>query len=399
MRKFIEQYIKNCDICWKTKAQRHKSYGYLQPIDAPERPWQVITWDFITDLPDSQEPTTNTAYNQTLVMCDKLTKYGYFIPWHAQFGTQELAYAFTKIIYAQHGMPEQIISDRDKLFTSKFWQTFTSQLGVKTKLSTAFHPQTDGQTERLNQTLEQYLRAFVNEHQDNWATLLPMAQLAYNSAKQETTQTTPFFANYGLEPSLFHEPKTKEIYNPAAQERADTLKNIHNSIKSDIEFLNQRMAHYYNQGRSEPPNLKEGDSAYLLRKNIHTTRPNAKLDFKKLGPYKILKKVHTRSYKLQLPANGKRGRKQHDVFHIALLEKAPDNLRVNKDTPMPDIEPPEDDEYEVEKILKSRKQGNGFQYLIKWKDYDETENTWEPTKHIPKQLIEEFRRQDSRLNR
>ncbi|KAL2005341.1 hypothetical protein VTN00DRAFT_2552 [Thermoascus crustaceus] len=108
-------------------------------------------------------------------------------------------------------MPEEFVSNRDKLFTSGFWQTLTHQLGTKHKLSTTAHPQTDGQTEQMNQTLEQYLRCYINYQQDNWVELLPMAQFAYNSAKNETTQESLFYANYGFEPSAYQEPKPDRV--------------------------------------------------------------------------------------------------------------------------------------------------------------------------------------------
>ena len=124
-------------------------------------------------------------------------KYGYFIPYLEASDAKALAYTFLRVIIANHGLLEEIISDRDKLFTSKFWRSLMALLGANHKLSTAFHPQTDGQTERLNQTLEQYLRSYVNHQQDNWVQILPIAQFAYNSAMIEATKVSPFFANYG----------------------------------------------------------------------------------------------------------------------------------------------------------------------------------------------------------
>ncbi|KAL2010903.1 hypothetical protein VTN00DRAFT_3621 [Thermoascus crustaceus] len=176
-------------------------------LDAPERPWQSISLDFITDLPVSKEPLTGIIYDSILVIVDRLTKYAYFLPYKKSSNAEELAYTFLQIIFGNHGMPEEFVSDKDKLFTSGFWQTLTRQLGSKHKLSTTAHPQTDGQTEWMNQILEQYLRCYINYQQDNWVELLPMAQFAYNSAKNKTTQESLFYANYGFEPSAYQEPK------------------------------------------------------------------------------------------------------------------------------------------------------------------------------------------------
>jgi hypothetical protein len=157
-----------------------------------------------------------------------------------------------------------------------------AQLRTNHKLSTAFHPQTDGQTERLNQTLEQYLRSYVNQQQDNWVELLPLAQFAYNSAKSEATHTSPFFANYGYEPEAYRQPcRDKEMAEQATLV-VEKLRGLHEQLATDIEFNNFRSATYANRKRSMGPPLKEGDKVYLLLKQIKTKRPGTKLDFKKL---------------------------------------------------------------------------------------------------------------------
>jgi len=396
MMTFVKNYIKTCDTCWKIKSQRHSPYGELQPISAPERPWHTITWDFITDLPPSKDTIYKQEHDQILVICDKLTKFGYFIPWKSTNGAEILAHTFLKEIYSKHGMPETIISDRDRVFTSKFWQTFTSQLGIKTKLSTSFHPQTDGQTERLNQTLEQFLRAYLNQAQDNWVELLPVAQFAYNSAKQNTTTMSPFYANYGMEPSSFHEPRVLLSEAPAATIKTNKLRELHSSIQKDIEFLNIRMEMYYNRTHQEMPTVEEGGEVYLLTRNLRTTRPNKKLDFKKIGPFKVMKRIGKVNYKLQLPTEKRRGRKQHDVFHASLLEPAPEQLRNRTNAINTSIEPNEenDDIFEVERILDFETRGRKRWYYIKWKGYGEEDNSWEPEKNIiDKTMLAEYHRQ------
>ena len=136
----MAKVIKECDTCNKAKAARHKPYGELQPIPPPDRAWKTIALDFIVKLPLSKEPLTNAVYDSILVITDKLTKYTYFLPYKEASNTEELAYTFLKTIVSQHGLPEQIISDRDKLFTAKFWKSLIAQLGVKHKLLTAYHP-------------------------------------------------------------------------------------------------------------------------------------------------------------------------------------------------------------------------------------------------------------------
>ncbi|OAA34053.1 pol protein [Beauveria brongniartii RCEF 3172] len=167
-RKTVQQVVDKCDICRKAKAARHAPYGELQPIPPPERAWQTVTMDFIVKLPKSKEPMTGAIYDSILVIVDKLTKYAYYIPYMESSDAKDLAYMFFKTVVAQHGLPTKLISDRDKLFTSNFWKCLMETMKIKQGLSTAFHPQSDGQTEILNQVLEQYLRSYVNYRQDDW---------------------------------------------------------------------------------------------------------------------------------------------------------------------------------------------------------------------------------------
>jgi len=194
MRDLIKKYVKNCDTCQRTKAVRHAPYGLLQPNEVPEKPWKSISMDFITDLPKSE------GYDPILVVIDRLTKMSHFIPCYKDMNAGQFAKSFIKEIFRLHGLPNDIITDRGTIFTSDLWKETTKLLGIERRLCTAFHPQTDGQTERTNATLEQYLRAYSNYQQDNWSELLSTAEFAYNNGDQETIKHTPFFANYGMNP-------------------------------------------------------------------------------------------------------------------------------------------------------------------------------------------------------
>ena len=175
IRRTVRDIVKQCDICNKAKASRHKPYGELQALPVPERPWTSVSLDFITKLPTSKEPGIGTRFDGFLVIVDRLSKNAYFIPFQEISTAGDMAYVFLRHLVSNHGLPEEIVSNRDKLFTSKFWTALIKQLGNKHKLSTAYHPQTDGQTERTNQTLEQYLRSYVSYQQDDWVRLLPLA--------------------------------------------------------------------------------------------------------------------------------------------------------------------------------------------------------------------------------
>ena len=389
MRKHVETVVTECDLCNKSKSNRHAPYGLLQPPPVPIGAWKSIAFDFVVKLPPSKEPMTKVTYDSIWVVTDRLTKYGHFVPYKESSDAKELAYAFLKTVVSQHGLPDEIISDRDKLFTSKFWTSLMAQLGANHKLSTAFHPQTDGQTERLNQTLEQYLRSYVNEQQDNWVELLPLAQFAYNSAKSEATQTSPFFANHGYQPEAYRQPRKDKIRAEQATVLVDKLQELHKQLATDIEFNNSKTTAYANKKRSQGPPLERGDKVYLLRKHIKTKRPSTKLDFKKLGPFEILEKVGPVNYRLRLPAKSR----LHPVFHVSLLEPAKGETPTAMTT---ELQPENDpDVYVVEKILATRTTTKGQQqYLIKWEGYEHTENSWEPLENLNcPGLLKEFYRQ------
>ena len=338
------------------------------------------------------EPLTRVVYDSILVITDRLTKYGYFIPYREESTAEELAYAFLRNIVGNHGMPKELISDRGVLFTSKFWRALMGQLGVNHKLSTAYHPQTDGQTERLNQTMEQYLRSYISYQQDDWVELLPLAQFAYNSSKSEATGLSPFFANYGYEPEAYHPPRDHDTM-PRATIHVKKLASLHNHLREVLQERQITTTKQANKRRLKGPTFKEGDRIYLLRKNIKTKRPSDKLDYKKLGPFEVIKPIGDVNYKIALPP----GVRLHDTYHVSLLEPAPPRTPLMTHL---EIDNPER-EYEVERIEQHKEdlEKNKLWYFIKWKGYAEKDNTWEPENNIPKELRQQYHRTSGRKHK
>jgi len=376
MRRKVERVIKDCIPCNLNKPTRHKPYGLLQPLQPPNAPWESVSLDFIVKLPESIEPGSGRKCDSILVIVERLTKFAYFLPISESIKAEELAYEILRTVVSRHGMPKTWISDRDKLFTSKFWNTLLAQLGSKSKLSTSFHPQTDGQTERTNQTLEQHLRMYINHEQSNWVELLPTAQFAYNSSKSEATGYTPFFANYGYEPTAYGEPRTGiDSMSESAIKKAEALKTLHKMLIEIITVRNEKTRIQANKNRVEGPTFKEGDKVFLKRGiHIKTNRPSGKLDHLRLGPFKVIEVRGPVNYKLELP----KSMKIHPVFHVSRLEPAPQDAELAKYVAIETS----DEEYEVEKILDKRKFGRQIKYLIKWKGYGEEHNTWEPLKNL-----------------
>jgi hypothetical protein len=236
----------------------------------------------------------------------------------------------------------------------------------------------------MNQTLEQYLRLYVDDEQSNWSTLLPQAAFAYNATKQDTIGMSPFFANFGREPRLTTDA---EGYLPTeATAVAGDLQSLHQQLRSDIRFLNHRMAKTANKKRIEGPILKEGDKVYLWRRNIKTKRQSGKLDFLKLGPFKIKAIKGPVNYELELPQK----MRIHPVFHVSLLERADPDTPINHAV---ELDPTTLEElYEVEAVLDHAGSGRQRRYLVKWLGYPHEENTWEPTRNIRQfqELIDQY---------
>ncbi len=259
------------------------------------------------------------------------------------------------------------------------------QLGVKQKMSTAFHPQTDGQTERTNKTLEQYLRIYVNERQDDWAELLPTAQIAYNNVKSDTTGETPHKANYGLDFPMFaiHEAKT---HNQDADYAAQQIMITHDQIKNRIANKNTAVTERLQGKRRQFPMLQAGDKVYVSTRNMKTKQPSKKLSKLFTGPFTIKRQKGPVNYELDLP----RTMRQHPVFHVSLLKPAPKDAPTVQESTI-ESEP----EYEVEKILQ---RNDKDEYLIKWKGHDSTENTWEPRTNLTncQQALRRFQRNQNR---
>lgn len=186
---YVRRYVAACDVCNRIKIPRHKPFGLLKPLDIPERPWKSISMDFIVKLPLSH------GYDSIWVVCDRLTRAAHFIPCRENMSASELAWLFVDRIFRYHGLPDSIISDRGSIFVSNFWSALTSRLNISSRHSTAYHPRTDGLTERTNQSLETYLRGYCSYQQDDWVDYLPLAEFVFNNAENASTKQSPFYAN------------------------------------------------------------------------------------------------------------------------------------------------------------------------------------------------------------
>ena len=342
--------------------------------------------DFIVDLPVS------SGFDSILVIVDRLTKMAHFIPTVKDVTAEDVAALFIKHILPQHGLPDEIISDRDARFVSKFWSRFLQLLDIRKNMSTAYHPRTDGQTERVNQTLEQYLRIYCNYQQNNWEKLLPLAQFSYNNSVHSSTGQSPFYANYGYHPR-FTFKLTDHSTVPIVEERVRQLQHLHKDLTLAISKAQERYKKFFDKKIKESPQFNLNDKVWLLSRNITTARPSRKLDHKRLGPFKITQKIGLSAYRLKLP----RSMKIHNVFHVSLLEPyKPDTIPGRRQPPPPPIETNSGQEWLVHRILDSRIKRNRLEYLVSWEGFTPDHNTWEPAKSLAnaQATVDEFHQQN-----
>ena len=281
LRKFVDHFCNSCTNCKRGKSPRHKPYGFLKQLPIPEKPWNSISMDFIEHLPDSD------GYTSILVVVDRLTKQGIFIPTVDEITAQELARLFVLHIFSKHGVPSHVTCDRGSEFVSRFFQSLGKALDMTLHFTSGYHPEGDGQTERLNQTLEQYLRIFCNYQQDNWSHLLPLGEFAYNNAPSSATGVSPFFANKGYHPNMTIHPE-RDLASQKAREYVSDLDELHSELRRQLTKAQHRYQGPADLRRSPTPEFKVGQTAYLNAEHIRTTRPSKKLSDKFFGPYEII---------------------------------------------------------------------------------------------------------------
>jgi hypothetical protein len=332
--------------------------------------------DFVTGLPKSD------GFDTIWVVVDRLTKARHLVPCHSTIDAEGLADLFLQHIFKLHGLPLTIVSDRGPQFAADFWGRLCSRLGIDRRLSTAFHPQTDGQTERVNAVMEQYLRMHVNYLQDDWVEWLPLAEFAANNHASEATGASPFFGMYG------RDPRWQFDLSPAARNNqddqrartvAENLAGIHDHLRSEILRAQLRYQDNADEHRLPAPNYQVDDRVWLDGRNWKTRRPAHKLDNKRHGPFRVSEVISPYAYRLELAE----GMRVHPVFHVSLLDPAADDpYPGQRQDPPPPVEIDGEQEWFVDEILDSRLYGRHrkLQYLVKWTGYDQPK--WEPAEDV-----------------
>src|SRR5882672_11094527 len=306
---YIADYVKGCDLCNRTKTFPTLPTGKLMPNRIPDHHWQVISVDLITELLPSR------GYDAIMVVVDRLSKRTHVIPTTSDVTAAGVAKLFRDHIWKLHGLLEEVISDRGTQFISNFTQSLSQLLGIRVVASMAYHLQTDGQTERVNQEVEQFLRLFVNQWQDDWYEWLAIAEFAYNDRIHASTRSSPFMMDMGQNPQLGIEPLREsclETLNDFASQMDAAMKEA----CSALSRVADDMARFYDAHRKEAPLYVVRDKVWLNGQNIMTTHPMKKLDHKWLGPYPLDKVISWSAYQLKLPSSFGQ---THPTFSVTLL--------------------------------------------------------------------------------
>ncbi|KAB5587482.1 Retrotransposable element Tf2 [Ceratobasidium theobromae] len=225
----VNRYVDSCEICQRSKGQE-KRFA-LQPLPVPEGPWEDISYDFIVKLPKS------SGFDSILVVVDRFSKMAHFIPCKEASTAEDVAELFLKHVWCLHGTPKQTVSDRGPSFNSKFLKALYKLLQIAPSFSTAYHPQSDGQSEIKNQWLEGYLRAYVNHKQTDWSEWLPIAEFCHNNSRSEATGKSPFDIVYGRSPVI--SPSLEPTGTPAADDRAQELQDTIQEVKATLEWTRE----------------------------------------------------------------------------------------------------------------------------------------------------------------
>lgn len=375
-------YVRSCDSCQRNKPSSRLPAGLLQPLPIPGYPWEEVSLDLITQLPRSA-----SGFDAIVVFVDRLTKMVHFVPVHTTIDAPGLAAVFLATIYRPHGMPRRLISDRDARFTSSFWRATFAALGTTLAMSTAYHPQSDGQTERANRTLEEMLRAFVDQQHSDWDLHLAMCEFAVNNATQESTGETPFFLNYGrhpVSPSSMLREFVPASSSPAANTFIAAKTEALALATQQLAAAQRRQAAYANLSRREVT-YRIGDSVYVRRQP--GADPAAALDSNvgpanKLlaayhGPYVVTAVPGPVNVTIALAPN------QLRTYHVSRVKAAlaNDDVRFpSRDPPRP---PPIDaaaapTTFAVDSLVAARTFRGERQYRVRWVGYPPHEDTWLP---------------------
>ena len=369
----VQNYVRNCSVCQKNKYENVAKPGLLHPLPVPQGVWESISMDFIEGLPPS------SGKHCILVVIDRLSKNAHFIALSHPYTAIEVAQAYLDNIFKLNGLPKDIVSDRDPIFLSELWKELFRVHGVDLRYSTAYHPQTDGQTEVTNKTLETYLRCMTAEAPKTWSKWLALAEWWYNTTYHSAIKSTPFEIVYGQPPPL-HLP-----YLPG--ESSSTL--VDRSLRKREEVISMLKFHLLraqNRNRQAADSHRSqrvfvvGNYVYLkLQPYRQNTLKNRKIPHKLspryYGPFKVTDTVGSAAYRLELPPVAA----VHNVFHVSQLKLCPNPPTSSPTVPQfwSDLGTSKEPEMILETKMAKRHNLAVTKVLVQWKGERPGDATWE----------------------
>ena len=384
MTQDIRRFVHNCNTCGKSKIWREQKHGLLKPFSILERIWSELSVDFITGLAPSEDCTS------IMVVTNRLSKSIIAVPMKETCGI-DVAQMLLEHIFQHHGLPTAIVSDRGTQFVSMLWTEVCRLVKITRSLSTAFHPEPDGTTERANEKLETYLCIFTSFQKEDWAFQLPIAMIALNSRVSQSTGLSPFFMTHCYHQSImdFTVPEEQgSSLSPAEQGRqlVERWRNSADMTKATMAVAQEAQERHSNIRRLVGDEFLLGNRVWLKLKHVKTMRSIKKLDWIAL-PYRVFACIGTHAVQLDTPPG------IHPVFHVSLVKNAAEDLLPSQLTidNEPDMifDTPEDPssvainsdgEYTIERILQHRHQGRGWRLLVKWLGWPEP--TSEPLQQL-----------------
>ncbi|OCB83965.1 reverse transcriptase-RNase H-integrase [Sanghuangporus baumii] len=353
----VQVYVQGCDHYQQMKALRTMRAKVLHPNEVPEAPWQIVTVDLIRELPESNR------FNAICIVVDHFSKQIHMILMMRKLTAEGMARIYRDHIFWLHGLPQKIIYDRGVQFDARMMKELYKLLHIEGNLSTAYHPQTDGQMERVNQELEQYLHLYINHRQSDWVDQLVLAEFAYNNCEHSATKLSPFFVNTGMHPLDFM-GVGMALSNLSVEDFAKHVKEVHRLTQSNLVKANEDMKCFYDCHAGKSVSYEAGQKVFLDRWNIKMIRLMKKMDDKWFGPFEVVEKISVSAYRLKLLKTWK---KVHPVFNEILLKLAVQlSFESQKKPPLlPLVIIDKQEEYEVEEILDSHLHQGRLQFLIK----------------------------------
>uniref|UniRef100_A0A0W0FUN7 Reverse transcriptase-rnase h-integrase n=1 Tax=Moniliophthora roreri TaxID=221103 RepID=A0A0W0FUN7_MONRR len=372
MVKFVKSFIDRCTVCQQMKINTHPTKVALHPVDTTPNatPFHIITMDLITDLPESD------GFDTIMVVVDhSSSKEAIFIPCTKKLDAPQAAELLLQNIYKRYGLPDKIISDRDPRFAAMVFQETMKLLGVKHAMSTAYHPQSDGETERVNQEIEIYLRMFCSKEQTEWSSYLHIVEFAHNNRTHSVTRNSPFFMIIGYHsrplPMAF-----KKTSVPSVEEHLNRLWKLQGEVAGMMEIARRKMIE---RGNRETDKFTVGQKVWLEGKNLDFGYPSKKLSPKREGPFTVKKVMGPMMYRLKLPSQWR----IHSVFHTGLLKpyRETEAHRQNFLEPPPDIVDSHE-EFEIEAIIGHKPLRKPRRFLVSWKGFDSSHNEWKTKEEL-----------------